>query len=317
MSTRLHVSPRRGARCGLALVELVVVLLILVLIAGTAITATEGLVEDSRYETTRATLENVEEAILGPYAPPTAHDDTLLAGFVADVGRLPRLEGEDASELLQELWSKPASVEAFSLQLPPGDPELRLPGGWRGPYVHLALGRTRLFDGWGQPLAIFKDDGTTAIAGDHPGRIASLGANLVDGGTGYAEDVGITIARTIEPVVLPRHRASLVIRLEPAIEGGSTTDCLVRVYAPVDGDVRMIDQKWFAPSETLTTHAFPDLPIGPRIVRAYQWTRDTLPTATDPAPLSPRSAPVTVLLVSGGVPEIVLKVGAPVLPRER
>jgi hypothetical protein len=303
---------------GLALVELVVVLLILALLAGTAITATEGLVEESSYDATRETLERVEEAILGPYAPPTAHDDTLLAGFVADIGRLPRVDGTVHEELLKELWLKPPTVAAFALQAPPGDPFVHVPGGWRGPYLHFGFGQPKLFDGWGRALVVLRDNGEPSIVGEFPGGIGSHGA---DDGASYSEYIGITIASTIEPVVLPRHLASLPIRLEPALEDGSTASCLVRVYAPVEGNVRAVDQVWFDDTSTIRTHLFQSLPVGPRVVRAYNWTNADgvvpAPEDLDLDPLSPRCPAVVVRLVSGGVPEVVLKVTNPAPPGGR
>ncbi|MFN0243890.1 MAG: hypothetical protein ACKVWV_13460 [Planctomycetota bacterium] len=301
---------------GLALVELIVVLLILALLAGTAITATEGLVEETYYDKTRATLENVESAILGPYAPPTAHDDTLLAGFVADVGRLPRLDGTTEAELLKELWQKPPTVELFSWYPPPGDPELRIPTGWRGPYLHLGFGAASLVDGWGRALLVLKDDGTTAGVGDMPGRIESLGADGAEGGTDYDYVTPLEIASTVG---LSRHRASFRVRVEPALEGVSATEVLVRVYAPVDGPVRVraIAQHHFQVA-TDTSFVFADVTVGPRVVRAYHLPAGASePGFEDATTLSPRSAPITVRLVSGGVPEVVLKVGAPVPPDGR
>lgn len=322
MNTRPHRSTLKHAR-GLALVELVVVLLILVLIAGTAITATQDIVEGTFYDTTHTTLENIEEAILGPYAPPTAHDDTLLSGFVADVGRLPRMISADPEIALAELWVLPVGVAPFAIQSPPGDCELHIPGGWRGPYLHMGFGVTRLLDGWGHPFHVFGLDGEPAELGDEPCRIASLGADATDGVTDADPD--IAIMRSNGADVLRRHLASLVVRLEPLLESDITTNVLVRIYAPspTDGVVRMIYQERLggtgaeSPEDTIpVSHEFTNVPVGPRVVRAYDWPYDDfdVPSSTDLTQLRPRSAPATVLLVSGGVPEVVLKIGAPMPP---
>lgn len=324
MDTGLCTRTSKSAR-GLALVELIVVLLILALLAGTAITATQGMVEETFHDTTRTTLERIDEAILGPYAPPTAHDDTLLAGFVADVGRLPRVVGTNPELALAELWSLPTDVAPFKIQSPPGDCGVQMLGGWRGPYLHLGLGAARLVDGWGRAFVV-EIDGTPALPGDPADRIArvaSLGADALEGGADYDHDVEIEIVRANGSLVLRRDRASFQIRVEPAVEGGATTNCLIRVYAParvgaIEGKVRAVDQFLFDDKSTAQTHLFPNVPVGPRVVRAYDWTEEDGAVPELDAEvidaLRPRSAPVTVLLVSGGVPEVVLKIGAPMPP---
>lgn len=125
--------PRRPHHA-FTLLELLVVVFILATVAASAISLVGQTDEQLRYETTRSRLESIRRAVLGRN---DLSDPTRVAGFVADMGRLP------AS--LDELFHAP----------PPSSPapsDLGLDAGWRGPYLHALpnlSGELRFRDGWG------------------------------------------------------------------------------------------------------------------------------------------------------------------------
>lgn len=298
-----------NARRGLTLIEMLVVLAILVALAGIAITATEGLIEQSRYDATQRTLSGVEDAILGPPGQRLPDGTPWISGFVADVGRLPRVSGTDPATALQEFWLPPAGVPAFSIATPAGDPEVRVPGGWRGPYLRIPIGASKLLDGWGKVFEFRKADGTVAAdPGDATEIVSSLGADGAAGGTGYDEDLSVVIARTTAPAVSPRHQGAVPVRVIPSSAAGAGANVVVRIYGPVDGAVRTISQQVFLGATGEQAWTFSDIAVGPRVVRAYQTNED--PSGTPDAPLASathRTPPVSLAVIGGGLPEILLE----------
>ena len=79
-------------RDGLTLLELLIVLVILAALTGIAVQQLEPLADQSRYEATQQTLENVEEAIL---SRDIINGQVRYSGFVADIGRLPQVAAVD------------------------------------------------------------------------------------------------------------------------------------------------------------------------------------------------------------------------------
>jgi prepilin-type N-terminal cleavage/methylation domain-containing protein len=82
---------QRSHRSALTLVELLVVLVIIAIVTGIAITATENVIDQGRYNATQQTLQNIQEAIMGPANQRAPDGSFLITGFVADMGRLPPL----------------------------------------------------------------------------------------------------------------------------------------------------------------------------------------------------------------------------------
>ena len=168
----------------MTLIELLVVLTILVILTTIAITSTSQVMDQGRYDATQRTLQNIQDAIVGPANQRAADGSLLITGFVADMGRLPQTV-DATSEPLRELWdasvipatsaygiqtfpnatitSAANSTTAFGLVNAAGTPynpstasvalTVTLPAGWRGPYLQLATGSSgRLLDGWGNPF---------------------------------------------------------------------------------------------------------------------------------------------------------------------
>ena len=74
----------------MTLLELVVVIAILAVLMTVAMRSVTGVAEQSRFEATQRTLENIQEAILGPANDHQPDGSRVISGFIADIGRLPQ-----------------------------------------------------------------------------------------------------------------------------------------------------------------------------------------------------------------------------------
>lgn len=107
-------------RSGLTLVELLVVLVILAVVTAIAVQSTESVIDQGRYDATQRTLQNIQNAIVGPPNQRAPDGSQLMTGFVADMGRLPILVNA-TSDPLQELWDQTvvATPAAIAANAPP------------------------------------------------------------------------------------------------------------------------------------------------------------------------------------------------------
>jgi prepilin-type N-terminal cleavage/methylation domain-containing protein len=197
-------------RRGLTLVELLVVLTILALMATVAITSTDLIMSQGRYEATVRSLTNIEEAVRGPSGVRQPDGTLLVSGFVADIGRLPIAYGDDPRLQLAELWANDKDgdgvpdLPTFDIRWPDSDPEVLVPCGWRGPYLRLPLGTADVRDGWGNPLVLLNDAGDVATMGESIHRVGSLGADYALEGTGYDADFDVSLADNVEIAISGR-----------------------------------------------------------------------------------------------------------------
>lgn len=151
-------------RRGFSLLEVVVVLGIVLILAGTLTPMLFKWTTATRVEKTQKKMQRVRAAMVG--------EDHVWKGFVGDIGRLP------AS--LAELMSNLNNLPAYAVNSTTG-----VGSGWRGPYVLIdSEGEDPLADGWGVP---FSYDSTT-------GRITSLGPDHAPGG-----DDDIVLPETAPP----------------------------------------------------------------------------------------------------------------------
>ena len=122
-------------RPALTLIELLVVLLILVIMTTIAVQSTDNLVTQSRYDATQRTLQNIQNAIVGPAGQREPDGTPLITGFVADTGRLPVATLDVTGSLtLSELWSNPNGIAPFGMQQAVApDTDVNLLCGWRRP----------------------------------------------------------------------------------------------------------------------------------------------------------------------------------------
>jgi prepilin-type N-terminal cleavage/methylation domain-containing protein len=172
---------------GMTLLELLVVVAILAVLASVAIQSTSEVGNQTRYDATQKSLSAFREAVLGPQGQTAPDGSPLITGFIADMGRPPRSRLLSHPEYvnaydLQELYSEsvPSGLFAYRLYTADSgtlatdgtaagltvpslviDPALRVPAGWRGPYIRKPGNELSLVDGWNKALVSrFFDLGT-------------------------------------------------------------------------------------------------------------------------------------------------------------
>lgn len=274
----------RTHRRGLTLIELLVVLAILATLTVVAVTSTTGLLDQGRYEATQRTLENVRSAVLGRQ-PGVGEDPTgIPPGFVADVGRLPLATMDlDLSELIEN----PNGLPAFGIQPPPGDPTVEVLAGWRGPYLQLPVGTNEVTDGYGRTPGFFQVDGTAVTDAAHTiAVVQTLGADAavdtVSDPAEYEADRELVFERTTAPIVAALHQGQVTI--DVTTSSAATGTLVVRVYGPRDGAAVTLAEETVDPitPDTIYSVTFTGaLPIGPKVVRAYEVT--TAPATAEDA----------------------------------
>lgn len=166
-----------AASRGLTLLELLVVVSILAVLATVAVQTTTDIGNQTRYDTTQTSLGSFRDAVLGPGGQVSPDGTPMVTGFIADMGRPPRSRSiprvNDTPVLgLTELHSEtvPSGLVGFALHqassnnysstlittvsLPAllHDPNIRVPAGWRGPYLRKPSSELTYVDGWGKLL---------------------------------------------------------------------------------------------------------------------------------------------------------------------
>jgi type II secretory pathway pseudopilin PulG len=281
----------------MTLVELLVVLAILALLTTVAVTSTDVLMSQGRYDATTRTLTNIQEAVLGPQ---NAHqpDGTLtVTGFVADMGRLPICTSEDPSQGLSELWLAPSGAISFGIQ-PTADPDVRLPCGWRGPYLRLPVGASRLCDGWGNPFILTTSGNPPVIT-----AVASTGTN----GTSGIPPLSLLPSPIVNgvPVVAPSMCGTGMVTVQqwgrPHTTTGNQPEPWVMLYGPewagFGALLSTVSATPVSGGSGSVAYSFPytaTATIGPRFLRAYLG-------GTPGAPATATNKSNIVLFQQGGV----------------
>lgn len=225
-----------------------------------------------------------------------------MDGFVADVGRLPRAVGSDPAFQAGELWSNPNALMRFQMQQSPLDSEVWLACGWRGPYLRMPAGTTALNDGWGRPFVILTTDvsgvPTPATAGQDIMGLASLGSDnavgmSATGPAAWSKDLMASFY-DVEGTMNPHWLANVQVRVWQRSELGDKippTDSgtlVVRLFLPnpSTGAIASIDSTPLpGPFSTIPVVSFPQIPIGPKVLRAYWTLADSSVRKSQPLPI--------------------------------
>ena len=135
------------------LLEVVVVLALLAALTHLAVRELSHLRDSKLTKTADAQLLEIKDAVFKGALSGEG------SGFLADMGRLPRV----VNGTLSELWSMPAGSRTYAVREAvganlvsgvPDTPGVYVPTGWRGEYLKLPYAKTRLFDPWGNAVEV-------------------------------------------------------------------------------------------------------------------------------------------------------------------
>jgi prepilin-type N-terminal cleavage/methylation domain-containing protein len=294
-------------RTGMTLVELVVVLVILAILTTIAVSMTDNVLEQARFDATERTLDSIRGAIVGSSNP-----QDPLGGYLADVGALPAfltdLSGTTNTNnipayavystfsptptgMLPVKWLSATDPASTVMQTIP----VALAAGMRAPYLRLPANGT-LVDGWGNA---FKYSGAP-LNPSNPVVVTSIGKPLdADSPSSpYAAPISLSIPTT-------NLVSTITVSLSPyggASGTAPTKPANVVLLTVVNGVVTAMSAQGLdavnatalAPTSTNAyTYTFPNtvtVPNGNRAVVAYQSVSGSTPTFS----------PVTYLRVTGG-----------------
>lgn len=166
-------------RRGFTLIELVVVLVVIAALTHLAVREISQVRAGQLRKMADKQLDALRDCVW--HVSPDGDPD----GFLADMGRLPRLVSQTNSTgasvgTLAELWRCPASTPMYAL-LPANDASryvqgvdsatlasmgagVFVPTGWRGPYLRMPLGKDRLLDPWGNTIESVDEAGFQRVA---------------------------------------------------------------------------------------------------------------------------------------------------------
>jgi prepilin-type N-terminal cleavage/methylation domain-containing protein len=285
-------------RQGFTLLELAVVLAIPALLTHLAVRKTSRWRSGQLREMSNRGLLEIKEAVVGSDFERDSDGARVRTGFLADLGRLPQAVTNQCGRLsLAELWASPSSAgsyaarEAVAANLVPGsdaadaDADVVVPGGWRGPYLRLPLGKTRLLDAWGNAYEVPDDanysarlcraDGAPVAApGDPVVLLRHLGADGIPDelrAPESEENQDLTLNLFAGPGPDAFTNATLTVTVNAYDADGnpaaaSTYSGTVRVYGPRDGQIAVCKQTFSISAGT--AHAtVSGLTPGPRVLR--------------------------------------------------
>ena len=273
----------RATAGGFTLLELVIVLAILAALTTVAVRSLDGVEDQSRYDATRRSLDNIQAAVLGAANERDADGSLLVTGFVADMGRLPYAVGGDPTTQLQELWAN----------------------------LRLSLSQSSLVDGWGQAYRMFGADGVSppslANGGNQIFAVSSSGAAV----SGYNGPIAVYLGGSAGQPANASYTTTVsgcIYQLNPASGQLENPDpnngpVVVCYFGPNPNTGGILETVATVPtissSATVTTYSVPAT-IGPRVLRAYQLPMGTPPTLANLGLATLKSVPTRITLQAGG-----------------
>ena len=184
-------SPIRARPEGFTLIELILVIVLIGILAALSSNLLANAVDQGRFDTTQATLQNINYAIAGNPALVASGVRNSL-GYVGDMGVLPAT--------LTNLRTSPC-VCPWTYDAASGTGY-----GWNGPYIDTKQNDSGTYlytiDAWGNAL----DYSNPPVAPLLAGQVRSRGSDNAVGGSGYAADItfpgtAITTTGTVAGVV--------------------------------------------------------------------------------------------------------------------
>lgn len=255
---------------GFTLVELVVVMVIIGFLAAMASQAFFKEDDQKRFSATVESLENIKRAIRGSNDI-YVKEERYFSGYLADIGSLPDLFDvlgtPDAFDDQPEgLW-KDRGLPKWGFQS-----GSRIWMGWRGPYIESPRNKA-LRDAWGNPLIFSISDGEMVIK--------SLGADRMEGGDGFNEDIEIRIEkRQSGGAVAGRvtgFSSANNVRVVLYIPEGGNEKLLTMNGVQDDGFFRFEEKAEGEPDVPPPGRYYRNIPAGIRSIFAYETTPPSSP----------------------------------------
>jgi len=316
----------RGERCvvtrtrGFTVIEMLIVVAMLAALTTVAMRMLEPVAQQSRYDATLRTLQEIRSAVAGKADAGSSNTDQAISGFVADVGRPPyslhELFANDNPTLGNTSAPAVTAPPLFDI-VPAGDTnqnnhDVMVARGWRGPYLQLPPGATSLVDGWGRALVPIYDPahhwliGVTSLGGDGvnggtTSTTADLSASVTSGQWHGAMISGKVYKLSNNLIIPPDNADTIEVKVKlfgPDATGQSSSGiCEHHVIAKKFPDIAM------NPGETVQeiTYQFDSPTIGPRVLRVE----------IDGAPMGP---PVPIIVKPGASMVVDLRVGYETAP---
>jgi general secretion pathway protein G len=163
---------------GFTLIEMLMVIILIGILAGISIDRLSEVTDERSFNATQVKLEQIRAALIGD---PTAREGGARSsfGYLGDVGGFPT-----NAQGLNALITRPTAAPAVSAYTT--NATYRIGLGWRGPYITASgVSSVSWTDGWGNPLN-YTIDPTNVV-------VKSLGADNASGGSGYNQDLNITL----------------------------------------------------------------------------------------------------------------------------
>ena len=255
---------------GFTLVELVVVLAVIAVLTHLAVRELSHVRDTKLAQAADCQLEEIRASVYSRVKGEEA------SGFLADMGRMPRLAEDIRTDRLShavltnstlgELWSMPTGARPYAVRpaspenLAPGiaslaDAGVYVPTGWRGPYLRIPFGKTRLLDPWGNPIEKTDDAGLPRLTISSDGFVESV--------SHYGPSARASGERRI--ALAPDGGASSRL----VVTSSSATDIAVRWYGPASGMITGAEETVSASSPAV----FEGLSPGRRILAFNGTTR--------------------------------------------
>jgi len=295
-----------------------VVIAILAILSVVAVRSLSGVEDQSHYDATRNQMASIGAAVVGnPGAVPTDVSAPIFS-FVSDVGRLPLAVGADPTTQLQELWINPNNLPPLlPRQATTYDLDVWVTSGWRGGYLQLGVGQTSVADGWGNPFDLLHADGVTVCANGDPIEVLrSRGANPqtdTPTTTGFDAYQYLAYNSTVQLGSVPPTNRYLSTFLTGSVYFYDSYTGQLETPNPANGNVVVtlfgagLDPTTnyvSAQSATITisttggvTYSIPNVTVGQRVLRAYQWQGTGQPPLTTTPAF--RSIPVRMVVQPG------------------
>ena len=209
------------------LIEVLVIIVILGFLLAMMPRILGGNLAQRRFDKTRESMQEIKKALFGSN-PHYSNFKREFAGYLLDMGGLPPLDintnqpkalwtndiDEDGAPDLPDWESLSSGIDPYSFY---GGAGRTIFIGWRGPYMEKPSGGV-LKDGWGNPLIFSTSDGDMTIK--------SYGADGMEGGSGFNEDITLSIKQK-------EYMAAIAGQI--SFEDGLADNVRIRVYYPSDG----------------------------------------------------------------------------------